>query len=74
MKGEKDHLPNDLSYDGAPDETAYFKEINPCGIFCTGSHPFSTVERFGHWYYSRGSRQAGRCSFFGDGMEVVYQG
>jgi hypothetical protein len=47
-------LPDDLFYDEAPDETIYFKEINPCGIFCTGNHPFSTVERFGHWYYCRG--------------------
>ncbi len=23
-------------------------------MFCTGNHPFATVERFGHWYYSRG--------------------
>jgi hypothetical protein len=53
-------LPNDLSYDEAPDETIYFKEINPCGIFCTGSHPFSTVERFRHWYYCRGQdKEAG---------------
>ena len=47
-------LPDDLVYDEAPEETIYFKEINLCGIFCTGNHPFSTVERFGHWYYSRG--------------------
>jgi hypothetical protein len=47
-------LPHDLSYDEDPDETIYFKEIRPCGILCTGSHPFSTVERFGNWYYCRG--------------------
>lgn len=47
-------LPQELSYDEAPDETVYFKEARPCGILCTGNHPFSTVERFGHWYYSRG--------------------
>lgn len=41
-------LPDDLSYDEAPEETIYFKEIKPCDIFCTGNHPFSTVERFGH--------------------------
>jgi hypothetical protein len=53
-------LPNDLSYDEAPDETIFFKEINPCGILCTGNHPFSTVERFGHWYYCRGQdKEAG---------------
>jgi len=47
-------LPNDLTYDEAPEETIYFEEIRPCSILCTGNHPFSTVERFGHWYYSRG--------------------
>ncbi len=53
-------LPADLSFDDAPDETIFFKEINPCGIFCTENHPFATVERFGHWYYSRGQdKEAG---------------
>ncbi|MBN2429238.1 MAG: hypothetical protein JXK94_12960 [Deltaproteobacteria bacterium] len=53
-------LPTDLSFDDAPDETIFFKEINPCGIFCTENHPFATVERFGHWYYSRGQdKEAG---------------
>jgi len=47
-------LPDDLSYDEAPDETIFYKEINTCGIFCADDHPFSTVERFGHWYYCRG--------------------
>ena len=47
-------LPEGLSYDDVPDETIFFKEINPCGVLCTDSHPFSTVERFGNWYYSRG--------------------
>jgi hypothetical protein len=47
-------LPDDLAYDDTPDETIYFRDINTCGIFCTENHPFSTVERFGHWYYSRG--------------------
>jgi hypothetical protein len=47
-------LPEDLSYDEVPDETIYYKEINPCGFFCTENHPFSTVERYGHWYYCRG--------------------
>lgn len=51
-------LPADLSYDEAPDETIYFEEINPCGILCTENHPFATVERFGHWYYSRGQDKA----------------
>jgi hypothetical protein len=53
-------LPEYLSYDESPDETVYYKEIRPCGILCTGNHPFSIVERFGHWYYSRGQdKEAG---------------
>jgi hypothetical protein len=53
-------LPEDLSYDDAPDEIIFFKEINPCGILCTDNHPFSTVGRFGHWYYCRGrNKEAG---------------
>ena len=47
-------LPTDLLFDDQPDETIYFEEINPCGILCRENHPFSTVERFGHWYLSRG--------------------
>ncbi len=47
-------LPDDLAYEEAPDETIFFREIRQCSILCTGSHPFSTVERFGHWYYCRG--------------------
>jgi hypothetical protein len=47
-------LPDDLVNDEAPAETIFFKEIRSCSILCTGSHPFSTVERFGHWYYCRG--------------------
>ena len=54
-------LPDDLAIEEAPDETIYFKEINTCGILCAGSHPFSTIERFGHWYYCRGrEKEAGR--------------
>jgi hypothetical protein len=53
-------LPDDLANDAAPDETIFFKEIRTCGILCSGNHPFSTVERFGHWYYSRGrEKEAG---------------
>jgi hypothetical protein len=53
-------LPTNMAYDENPDETVFFKEINPCGFFCTNHHPFSTVERFGHWYYCRGQdKQAG---------------
>lgn len=47
-------LPEDMANDATPDETVFFKEIRPCSILCTGSHPFSTVEQFGNWYYSRG--------------------
>ena len=50
----KIEVPTDVSFDDEPDEILYFEEINPCGIFCTENHPFATVERFGHWYYSRG--------------------
>jgi len=51
-------LPDDLSYDEVPDETIFFKEINSDGILSTADHPFSTVERFGHWYYCRGRDKA----------------
>lgn len=47
-------LPKNMSYDEDPDETLFFQEVNPCGLFCTENHPFATVERFGHWYYCRG--------------------
>ena len=60
-------LPDDLAYDDTPDETIYFKEINTCGIFCTENHPFSTVERFRHWYYSRG--QDKKAGIHSSGME-----
>jgi hypothetical protein len=53
-------LPDELSHDEDPDGTLYFKEIRPCSILCTGNHPFSTVKRFGHWYYCRGQdKEAG---------------
>ncbi len=47
-------LPDDLSYDEVPEETIFFEEINSDGILSTTDHPFSTVERFGDWYYCRG--------------------
>lgn len=47
-------LPKNMSYDDDPDETIYYEEIKPCGLFCTENHPFATVERFGHWYLARG--------------------
>ena len=46
-------VPPDMSYDDVPDETIFFGEINPCGLLCADNHPFSKVERFGHWYYCR---------------------
>jgi hypothetical protein len=60
-------LPNDLAYDEGPEETIFFQEIRPCGILCTENHPFSTVERFGHWYYSRGQDKKG--GIHSSGME-----
>lgn len=59
--------PADLLYDDQPDETIYFEETNPCGILCRDTHPFSTVERFGDWYYARGQdRNAGLHSTEGE--------
>jgi hypothetical protein len=60
-------LPDDLAYDESPEETIFFQEIHPCGILCTENHPFSTVERFGHWYYSRG--QDKKAGIHSSGME-----
>ncbi len=60
-------LPDDLAYEESPEETIFFEEINPCGIYCPGNHPFSTVERFGHWYYSRG--QDKKADIHSSGME-----
>ena len=51
-------LPDDLPYDEVPDETIFFEEVNPNGILSIANHPFSTVERFGHWYYCRGRDKA----------------
>ena len=51
-------LPADLIYDEVPDETIFFREINPDGMISAADHPFSTVERFGHWYYCRGRDKA----------------
>jgi hypothetical protein len=53
-------LPEELLYDASADETVFFKTYNPCSILCAKDHPFSTVERYGHWYYCRGQdRKAG---------------
>ncbi|MCX5849945.1 MAG: hypothetical protein NTW65_10915 [Deltaproteobacteria bacterium] len=47
-------LPEDLANEEAPAETIFFKEIRACSILCPGNHPFSTVERYDHWFYCRG--------------------
>jgi hypothetical protein len=60
-------LPDDLAYEEAPEETIFFEEVHPCGILCTENHPFSTVERFGHWYYGRG--QDKKAGIHSSGME-----
>lgn len=53
-------LPHDLKHDEDADETIYFTEYRPCSILCQGNHPFSTVVRFGSWYYASGQdRKAG---------------
>jgi hypothetical protein len=60
-------IPSDLSFDEDPVEAIYFKEIKPCGLLCTENHPFSTVERFGHWYIGRG--QDKKAGIHSSGME-----
>lgn len=60
-------FPKGLSYDEVPDETIYFEEINSDGILSTADHPFSTVEHFGHWYYSRGRGK--ETGIYSSGME-----
>jgi len=53
-------LPRNMAFDEDPEETIYYKENRPCGLFCTENHPFATVERYGHWYYCRGQdKEAG---------------
>ena len=47
-------LPRNMAFDEDPEETIFYQEIRPCGLFCTENHPFATVERYGHWYYCRG--------------------
>jgi hypothetical protein len=60
-------VPADLSFDEGPDETIFFEEIKPCGFLCRKNHPFSTVERFGHWYICRG--QDKMAGIHSSGME-----
>jgi hypothetical protein len=53
-------FPGNMQYSEDPDETLFFQVINPCGLFCTENHPFSTVERYGHWFCCRGQdKEAG---------------
>lgn len=47
-------LPAKMLHAEDPDETVFYEEIRPCGLFCTKDHPFATVERYGHWYRARG--------------------
>ncbi|HKJ65839.1 MAG TPA: hypothetical protein VJ969_10575 [Desulfopila sp.] len=47
-------VPKTMFYKEDPDETLYYQEIQPCGLFCTKDHPFATVVRYGHWFYARG--------------------
>jgi len=47
-------LPDELANVEVPDETLFFREYRPCSILCTRDHAFATVERFDHWYLSRG--------------------
>jgi len=60
-------IPANLSFDEKPAETIFFEEIKPCGLLCTENHPFSTVERFGHWYICRG--QDKKAGIHSSGME-----
>lgn len=50
-------LPENMAFDEDPDEMIYFKEARPCSFLCTENHPFSKVERFGHWYYCQGQEK-----------------
>jgi hypothetical protein len=59
-------LPDDMVRNEDPEETVYFETV-PCSILCTLNHPFSTVERFGHWYYGRG--QDKKAGIHTTGME-----
>jgi hypothetical protein len=51
-------LANPAASDG---ECARYR--SSCGLLCNGNHPFSKVERFGHWYYCKGQdKKAGMHS------------
>lgn len=59
-------IPRDLAFDSTPDETVFFREIRPCGMFCSKNHPFAKVERHGHWYAATG--QDKRAGIHSDAM------
>ena len=63
-------LPDEMSYDEPPDETIFFEEFRPCGFLCPENHPFSVVERYGHWYYCRG--QDKKAGIHAAGMEWTF--
>ena len=60
-------VPADLSFDEDPEETIFFEEFKPCGFLCKENHPFSIVDRFGHWYIARG--QDKKAGIHSSGME-----
>ncbi|HCY83530.1 MAG TPA: hypothetical protein DHV36_00170 [Desulfobacteraceae bacterium] len=51
-------LPRGMLHDDDPDEMVFFEEYKPCGYFCAENHPFSSVVRFGHWFYCKGQKKA----------------
>ena len=53
-------LPADLTYDEEPDEMVFFEEINHCGILCSKNHPFSSIVRYGQWYYCTGQDKSAK--------------
>ncbi len=60
-------LPEDMLFDESPEETVFFEEIKPCGFLCQENHPFSSVDRFGHWYVCKG--QDKKAGIHATGME-----
>ena len=54
----KIEVPKEMFFKEDPDETIFYEEIKPCGLFCTENHPFSTVERYGSWFCCRGQDKA----------------
>jgi hypothetical protein len=63
-------LPDSLSYEEASDGTIFLRrlmKINNDGILSIADHPFSTVERFGRWYFCRRRNKA--TGIHSSGME-----